>query len=65
MGKILYVTKRVNLDFNQNAISINDIDIEDVLTKYNKEYIIDYENNITLLMKDELLVTFKLIKKEE
>ena len=63
MKKHLYITKKVKLNFDNESISINDINIDDIIKKYENDYIIDLENYIMTVTNIELIVTFKLTKK--
>ena len=64
MEKILIVSKKVKLDFKNQDVSTNDIDIEDIIRKYSNEYIIDINNYVMTVVNDNLIVTFKLTLKK-
>jgi hypothetical protein len=63
MKDYIFVTKKVKLEFNDQEISINELNIDDIIEKYSTDYIIDRENYITTILGEHLIVTFKLKKK--
>lgn len=63
MKDCIFVTKKVKLEFNDQEISINELNIDDIIEKYSSNYIIDKENYITTILGEYLIVTFKLKKK--
>ena len=64
MKDYIFVTKKVKLEFDDQEISINELDIDDIIEKYSSDYIIDRENYITAILGDYLVVTFKLKRKQ-
>lgn len=64
MKDYIFVTKKVKLEFDDLEISINELDIDDIIEKYSSDYIIDRENYITIILGDYLVVTFKLKRKQ-
>lgn len=63
MKDYIVVTKKVKLEFDDQEISINELNIDDIIEKYSSDYIIDRENYITTILGEHLIVTFKLKKK--
>ncbi|MDG1811457.1 MAG: hypothetical protein P8H13_05935 [Polaribacter sp.] len=63
MKDYIFITKKVKLDYNDQEVSINELDIDDIIDKYSKEYIIDRENYASTVLGDNLIVTFKLKKR--
>lgn len=63
MKEYIFVTKKVKLEFDDQEISINELNIDDIIEKYSTDYIIDRENYITTILGEHLIVTFKLKKK--
>lgn len=64
MKDFIFVTKKVKLEFNDQEISINELNIDDIIEKYSPDYIIDRENYITTILGEYLVVTFKLKRKQ-
>lgn len=68
MKKIIYATEKIKLDFNENNISVNKIDIDRIIDecskKYSDKYTIDIQNHIATIVGYELIVSFKLIEKQ-
>ena len=63
MKEYIFVTKKVKLEFDDQEISINELNIDDIIEKYSTDYIIDRENYITTILGEYLVVTFKLKRK--
>ena len=64
MKEYIFVTKKVKLEFDDQEISINELNIDDIIEKYSTDYIIDRENYITTILGEYLVVTFKLKRKQ-
>tara|TARA_B110000114_G_C15028656_1_gene371997 strand:+ start:506 stop:700 length:195 start_codon:yes stop_codon:yes gene_type:complete len=64
MKDYIFVTKKEKLEFNEQEISINELNIDDIIKKYSSDYIIDRENYITTILGEYLVVTFKLKRKQ-
>lgn len=64
MKDYIFVTKKVKLEFDDQEISINELNIDDIIEKYSTDYIIDRENYITTILGEYLVVTFKLKRKQ-
>ena len=54
MKDYIFITKKVKLDYNDQEVSINELDIDDI---------IDRENYASTVLGDNLIVTFKLKKR--
>ncbi len=63
MKEYIFVTKKVKLEFDDQEISINELNINDIIEKYSSDYIIDRENYITTILGEYLVVSFKLKRK--
>jgi len=63
MKTIRIIAKRITLPNANNTISVNDIDIEDIVKEYSAEYIIDLEKYLLTQIKNDIYLVLILQKK--
>jgi hypothetical protein len=63
MKTIKIVTKKITLPTENNDISVNDINIDDIVEKFSDEFIIDLEKYMLTQIKQDLFLVLLLRKK--
>jgi hypothetical protein len=63
MNHISLYTKKISLSFNENSVSL--IDLEDLIQEISKEYVLLDQNPSVYIQDNFQYITFKVSKKRE